>query len=342
MIRRFFGILLFFLVGLALNAQDFKTKQTTLVIKKTADWCPFCGLYGWDYFKDLYDEVKNDDNAILISMHFSGGLQNNAALQISNNYNAPGQPVIIVDNKDILLNSDNIKAKLTETKKAIQNNSGRNAAIALDLDVIKSNATKFTFNLKAKAAQDLTGVETYAGFYKVQNNVIHNQASRSPTASHINVMQGSIHTGSVWGLPLFTGNISKGSEKTISVELESFVTSMDTKILAIVWIKGPDGRYSYLNGQMINSTELSTNNREIEHINFQAYYTNDRVEVDWSGGQIDRCFLVNTLGQALPLSKIKQEGEKHTYECPNVPSGNYFVVVHSDNRVSSKAIQIQK
>lgn len=236
-IRRSFVLLLFILMGMVSNAQEFKTKQTTLVIKKTADWCPFCGLYGWDYFKGLYDNVKTDENAILVAMHYSGGLQNTAALQITNNFNVPGQPVIIVDNQDILLNSDNTNAKITETRTAIQNNAGRNAAIALDLDLVKINAAKFSINLKAKAAQDLSGVETYVGFYKVQNNVIHTQASRSATASHINVLQGAYHSGSVWGLPLFMGNVSKGSELAIGVEMEAFATSTDNKILAIVWIK---------------------------------------------------------------------------------------------------------
>lgn len=94
---------------------------------------------------------------------------------------------------------------------------------------------------------------------------------------------------------------------------------------------------------MINSTELTTSNREIEqNVNFQAYYSNDRVEVNWGGQKIDKCLLVNTLGQALPLAQIKEEGEKHTFESPNVTSGNYFVVVHSGGHVRSKAIQIQK
>ena len=342
-ILRSFALLLFILIGMVSNAQEFKTKQTTLVIKKTADWCPFCGLYGWDYFKGLYDNVKTDENAILIAMHYSGGLQSNAALQITNNFDAPGQPVIIVDNKDILLNTDNTNAKITETRTAIQNNAGRNAAIALDLDLVKINAAKFSIILRAKAALDLTGVETYVGLYKVQNNVIHNQASRSSTASHINVLQGAFHAGSVWGLPLFTGNVLKGAEMTTSVELESFATSTDTKILAIVWIKGPNGKYSFLNGQMINSNELTTSNREIEqNVYFQAYYSDDRVEINWGGQKIDKCLLVNTLGQALPLTKIKEEGDKHTFESPNVSSGNYFVVVHSGGQIRSKAIQIHK
>lgn len=342
-IRRSFAFLLFIVIGLNSNAQDFKTKQTTLVIKKTADWCPFCGLYGWDYFKGLYDDVKTNENAILVSMHYSGGLQSNAALQITNNFDAPGQPVIFVNNEDILLNSSNTNAKITETKATIQSNSGRDAAIALDLDLVKINAAKFNINVKAKAAQDLTGVETFVGIYKVQNNVIHNQASRSSTASHTNVLQGAYHSGSVWGLPLFTGNVSTGAEMTTSIELDAFTTSADTKILAIVWIKGPNGKYSYLNGQMINSSELTTSNREIEqNVNFQAYYSNDRVEVNWGGQKIEKCLLVNTLGQALSLTKIKEEGEKYTFESPNVTSGNYFVVVHSGGQVRSKAIQIQK
>lgn len=337
-------LLCFMIISLTLAGQNFNTKQATLVIKKTADWCPFCGTYGWDFFKGLYDDVKADPNAILVAMHYSGGLQNNAALQITNNYNAPGQPVFIVNNTDILVNSSNVSSKISETKNTIQTNDSRNAAIALDLNLLKINGSKFQIQVHAQAMQDLGGIETYVGFYRVKNNVIHNQASRSATASHINVLEGAFPGSTVWGEALFTGTISKGTIKVVSQEIDAFPTNADTKIMALVWNKLPSGKYSFLNGQIISTTEITTSNREIiADETLDARFDGTYLQVNWGGNSIEKCILINTLGQASDLTLISGNDTRKSYQLPEgIGAGTYYVRVQSGRKLKSKAVIIQR
>ena len=331
---------LLFVGSLSLFGQTLNTKQTTLVIKKTADWCPFCGTYGWSYFKGLNDQVQSDPNALLVSMHFSGGLQNTAAQQITNNFDAPGQPVFIVNNTDILVESNNFSAKINETKSTIQSNNAKPAAIALGLNLYKISASKYTINVVAKSSQALNGIESFVGFYRVRNNVIHNQASLSSTASHINVLEASLIPGSIWGQALFTGSFPSGTEVQFNQEIDAFEPNANIKILAIVWNKQPNGKYSFINGQMISSSELTTSNRDVSiESPMDVKVLNGSLEISWPGHKIDACMLINPLGQA---QRLQARGTAGVYELPIVPTGTYYVSVTSGKAVRSKTVLIQE
>ncbi|HHB79571.1 MAG TPA: hypothetical protein ENK85_10105, partial [Saprospiraceae bacterium] len=58
-------LLLLLAVGISYlaQAQEVPQTQSSLIIKKTASWCPPCGGWGWDLFEQLIDD--NDSQAIL-------------------------------------------------------------------------------------------------------------------------------------------------------------------------------------------------------------------------------------------------------------------------------------
>ncbi|HMP29618.1 MAG TPA: hypothetical protein PKD85_08450, partial [Saprospiraceae bacterium] len=82
-------LLLSLLLTPEINAQS---KQASLLVKKTADWCPFCGTYGWSFFRKV-KEQSQDLPSIMIAMHYSGGLINTTAVDLNANFSGPGQPV---------------------------------------------------------------------------------------------------------------------------------------------------------------------------------------------------------------------------------------------------------
>ena len=57
----------FFYLGMNAIAQTVEAKQNTLITKKTATWCSFCGTWGWDFFENLvedaWDHVKFYDRS---------------------------------------------------------------------------------------------------------------------------------------------------------------------------------------------------------------------------------------------------------------------------------------
>jgi len=63
----------FFFAFLTAQAQEVPEVQKTLISKISADWCPPCGTWAWDLFHDLVND--NDNQAVLMAVHHSGGLE---------------------------------------------------------------------------------------------------------------------------------------------------------------------------------------------------------------------------------------------------------------------------
>ncbi|HOY12889.1 MAG TPA: hypothetical protein PLY70_07095 [Saprospiraceae bacterium] len=319
-------------------AQNYKSSQSTLVIKKTADWCPFCGSYGWDFFHGLYTDVKNNPDAILIAMHYSGGLQNATSLEITNNFNLQGQPVFLVNNADILVNSSNVNTKITQVKSTISSNGQLVSPIGVDLSLFKTG-NNFTATISAKANQDLNGVNTFAGLYLVRNNLVHNQSGRNTSAVHINVLEKNLIAESTWGKPLFTGNIAKNNTTSVDVPIPSFATSADLKLLLIVWNKLPNGSYAFLNAQMINSNSITTSNVDLsiaESLSVSPSETS--INVSWPGRKIDAAVLINQLGQMISLQKIEGQVNEAVFSKPSLPVGVYQISIISEGKKATKSI----
>ena len=72
-----FTLLIACLFAMQAIAQQVAQVQRSIVTKRTADWCPNCGTYGWTYFKDAIEQ--NGDKAVFIAAHYSGGLAAPAA-----------------------------------------------------------------------------------------------------------------------------------------------------------------------------------------------------------------------------------------------------------------------
>ena len=319
-------------------AQNYKSSQSTLVIKRTADWCPFCGSYGWDFFHGLYADVKSNPDAILIAMHYSGGLQNAPSLEITNNFNLQGQPVFLVNNADILVNSSNVTAKIAQVKSTISSNGQLVSPIGVDLSLFKTG-NNFTATISAKANQDLNGVNTFAGLYLVRNNLVHNQSGRNTSAVHINVLEKNLITESTWGKPLFTGNIAKNNTTSVEVPISSFTTSADLKLLLIVWNKLPNGSYSFLNAQMINSNSITTSNVDLSIAeSLMVTPVENSIKISWPGRKIDQAILTNQLGQIVQLQRIEGQGDEVIFTKPSLPVGVYQVSVISEGKKATKSI----
>ena len=97
---------LFVLLGLVvqLSAQEIEVEpiQLTLITKRTADWCPPCGAWGWNAFEGILED--NGNRAISLTLHYSSSdffYTPTAQDLISNMDGFPGRPGFIV-NEEVL------------------------------------------------------------------------------------------------------------------------------------------------------------------------------------------------------------------------------------------------
>lgn len=70
--KRIIPCFLFLLAAFGIGAQNVTDIQTTLITKRTADWCPYCGSYGWQFTTQLKPKLEGKD-AIMWNVHHSGG-----------------------------------------------------------------------------------------------------------------------------------------------------------------------------------------------------------------------------------------------------------------------------
>jgi hypothetical protein len=72
--KRLIFTLFFFSAVLSVHTQNIEVPATqkSLITKRTADWCPLCGGWGWPFFRQLI--LDNSNKAVLIAAHYSGAL----------------------------------------------------------------------------------------------------------------------------------------------------------------------------------------------------------------------------------------------------------------------------
>lgn len=247
-----FGIIL--LITLQLHSQDVPEVQFSMITKITATWCPFCGTWGWDVFEELLSQ--NQDKAIVIANHYSGDLRNQTASDIADNLNSFGQPVFYLNNTNQNITSGNRESRLSEVKEKVDDNY--EASVVANTGLTASlSGNILTVNTKTRFFQQAEG-EFYLGVYIIEDNVIHQQASRSSMANHKNVMRGSVGTGS-FGVQLASGTIDAGSEfiQEYAAELNSGWNTDNIKLATIIWKKQGD-LYLFYNGYVYEGWQTTT------------------------------------------------------------------------------------
>ena len=62
--KQFTLLTIFCIASISLFSQEVMEVQQTLLTKRTATWCPYCGTWGWGFFEDLIED--NEEKAVLI------------------------------------------------------------------------------------------------------------------------------------------------------------------------------------------------------------------------------------------------------------------------------------
>ena len=344
--KLFTPLLLAFLFTVTLSAQVVTDKQVTLITKITADWCPYCGTYGWQFTNQLKTAAQGKDG-ILWNVHHSGGLETPTSNALANNFGGFGQPIIYVntDEEDLNLNSGNVAETVDLAIASIDLWSSLGAIVGMGTEA-KLRDNDLTVDSKIQFYDTAEDGEFYIGLYIVQKNRVANQTSVGPNAVHHSILTNSI-LPNPFGEKIAEGNIEKNEEFSISANLDNLVLHNgkleDTKVVSILWNKIGE-RYIFNNAREVNivlDNTSSTVDSKNSKLDFTTLSANGEVEIKFNKTVNDKIDiqLYNVAGQKVATQFQKINGETYKVNTGDV-SGNHFVTIRENNEMISKQILI--
>ncbi len=343
--KRIFPVFLFFAFAITTNAQTLTDVQTTLITKRTADWCPFCGTYGWTFTNKLKEKAVGTD-AILWNVHYSGGLATPTTIALAKNFGGSGQPLFFLntDIDDIGVTSSNVAAKVDETISLVEAISSLGSLISMGSEALLSGKD-VSVSTKVKFKDAAESGEYYVGTYLIKNNLVWTQASVGPNAVHNNILDQSL-TPDFFGTKVAVAPIAKDAEFVAKASLQNLVLHngklADTKIIAVIWNKTNTGKYVFINAREIpikldNTSAVSNeHNAAFDIVASSAYGT---INVEITGETVKPIISLYDLSGKEVIFNISKSGPS-TFTLDNVraTSGNYFVKVLDNKQVKTKQI----
>lgn len=234
------------LLCLPLFSQEIEIPRTqmSLITKKTATWCPYCGDWGWNMYKGLIED--NASRALMLSAHYSGDLSNSTAIALTNNFGGAGQPRFYLGHRDQGVNSGNMSTKRSEIKAAVNDAYENGAPLAqtgLRIAVSGQQATVQTATRFFSAAEG-----TYRlGAYLVRKTLIYSQAGRGSMADHSNLLIRALGSDN-FGKAIVNGNVAAEAlfNETFQVAFAAEEKPEDFIIATILW-KEVNGKFEFVN-----------------------------------------------------------------------------------------------
>lgn len=251
-------LLLALSIGLFAQAQEVPETQSSLIIKKTATWCPPCGEWGWDLFENLI--ADNSDQAILWAMHYSGDLQSATAQGINTNLSGAGQPRFYLNNVDQ-------GSSPTAIRNAVMSAVNQNAqetplanAIATNVSVTNN---ELTLTVKSKFFAEATG-DYYLNVYIVENEVMNAQAGKGDDAIHEKVLRDDM-AGNAFGEILAQGTIMANTSfsTNFSIPIANGWNADHIELSTVIW-KMNGSKYDFVNGTETQSIVAGINTPILE------------------------------------------------------------------------------
>lgn len=257
--NRTITLITFLFAFVSLQAQQVMPQQRTLLTKKTATWCPYCGTWGWTLMKNIITD--NDDKALIVGAHFSGDLMTDASTELVSIFGGAYQPVFYANTTNLNVNSGNIASKRTEIKNIVDNTYAQMPVVNAGLEV-NDLGDKLSIDVKTEFFQSATGDYNVA-IWVLENDVENYQASQGPNAKHPYVLRTTVN--GVTGDQFSTGAVSAGTTSEWNFEFEPDASwDMDNLSFAAVIWKDNGGSYEFVNGYSVDEILISTSNEDLQ------------------------------------------------------------------------------
>lgn len=244
--KRLLLLLLFPLLSINLVAQDIDVPQVqrSLITKKTATWCPYCGDWGWVMFKGLLED--NGDKALVIAAHYSGDLTNDLSVALTQNFGGAGQPRFYLDNQEQGVSAGNLNDKREAIKAAIAGvyeNTSPLAQSGLQLTLSGKDAKLQTRTRFFSAAEG-----TYRlGAYLIRKSLVYYQSGKGSMADHSNLLIRSLD-GENFGKVIINGTAEANVlvNRHFDFSLGDDENPEDFMVATILW-KENAGKFEFVN-----------------------------------------------------------------------------------------------
>jgi len=242
--------------GSFLQAQEqvsVSSTQKALVTKRTATWCTICGGFAWDMMERLetgYDSTQ----AIFVKAHHSSGslLHSEVAEAWIDAFEASfSQPRFYVGEAVVGSGTPSVETSIEDQIEALNSATPVvQAGLALAYEPVSRS-------LRVRAAMEFFQSEAEGsyrlGLYLVERSVREEQASRSSSATHLNVLRESL-TENPFGTLLHSGTTTAGDRFNTELfyTLPEEYAMENVLILAVIWDDSDDQI------QVVNTTGTSS------------------------------------------------------------------------------------
>ncbi|MBP6397182.1 MAG: T9SS type A sorting domain-containing protein [Saprospiraceae bacterium] len=338
---------LLLLAAFGIGAQTVTDVQTTLITKRTADWCPYCGSYGWQFTTQLKPMLVDKD-AIMWNVHHSGGLATNTSKAIASNIGGVGQPLIYLNTEtdDIGLTAGNVSAKVNEVAQLVDDLALFGAIIGMGGEAKVNPANTLTAKAKIEFYDSAESGEFYVGMYTVKKNLVAFQQSVGQNAVHHAVLDQSLTTG-FFGNKVATAPITQGAIFETTATLENLVLHNgkleDTKVVMVIWNKVAGGKYIFINAREVNlelDQTSSVGDIDQKVMNFAATAGNGFIDVTLDCDPVKELdFTILDINGRIQRAAIKPlDSRRFRLDNLQLPAGSYFVQLKSGQQVISRQV----
>ena len=256
------------LLGTALSAQDIDVPQThhPLLTKRTASWCPKCGGYGWELFRNLLNDNSNE--ALVLAAHYGGSAYENAvSTDLVAELGGFGQPLFF-------LNSMNLNVTASNTDQVRQDAQAQVDQFNAELPIAQTGllaypdamAEELVIRTKTRFFQE-TAQEVSLAVYLIQPSFTGTQSGQGSNAEHKNLLRLAVG-GNTFGESLgdmFPEGTETEREYSVSYTdlqdagFDDLSSLGDGAIIlgAVLWT-GESGNRSVLNTNHVRETTLTS------------------------------------------------------------------------------------
>ncbi|MEZ4909970.1 MAG: Omp28-related outer membrane protein [Saprospiraceae bacterium] len=344
--RFIFALLLFTSIYSSTFSQVVNKNQWTLIHERTADWCPFCGGWGWDFKESILSAFENR-NVIFLAVHHSGGLQTPTSKNFTENFGGVSQPVFFEGSQSIGVNSSNMTTALDDLKAVVEYNDLNLAFAGVGITAQLDDQNTLKVDATVEILQDIPNGTYYLGLYLVED-IMHNQTGKSGLVLHENVLTKSFFTEDFGNL-LGSGPIQAGKTFNFSANLPNIQSNVgNLKVAGIIWARPENDKYIFHNGNMVPVSKISSSN-EVTRATFSLIgYQTESGALQVSVNS-EKTMGTSTLSvfdasgkiiETLPISRI--ESGQNTYSLRNIySSGIVYVTLTSGQEKITKAVVVE-
>lgn len=328
------------------KAQEINNEQWTVITKRTATWCTFCGQYGWDMFEGLQEEFTEEDDVLLIAAHYSGDLQNDAATDIVANFGGSGQPTFFLNNDNMFVTSGNVNAKIQEARQTVDLLNSFDPFAGIGIEATDNGNMNIEVNAAVEFMTDLSG-DFYLGLYEINNNIIANQASQGLNTLHKKVLTRQIIEGEgSFGKLISSGDVGMGDKIMVEANFDLIdEATEDLEVAAILWNKvGND--YLVFNAYVTDIAMVSGTDEVSFLSSINTYQVDDNLILNFNSDKKDNNASISIVGidgqNMLIENLIIAEGSNQKLISTNGwSSGVYAISIRTDQGITTRKVVIR-